>query len=520
MSRAILGEYVLEGVLKAESPLAVGSGKPGADLDMTCVRDGLGRLIIPGSTLAGALRQHYGDRPQWGLPPVKSDDPAEKSDTPTWASYLWVDDAPETGAGSGSTEVRDGVAIDRRTGASATGYLFTREVVPRGATFALRLRVEAVAPGETVPGLSRDEAKAWAHDMASRLREGVALGRATTSGLGRVKLTEPKLTWLESGRREGFLAWLEGRPSVEAVGEGVGAAATSPDRLRVTVKWKPLSPLVVTVFSNGLVDAVPQTSGRGTAARLVIPGTSVKGVLRGRAERIVRTLRRADAPEAFADQLADDLPPVDWLFGFGPKPKDGERRPGRRGAALVHEVYSSQTLDWRRIARILERHPSREDRVKERAEAGRKLRQELVRINDHVAVSRWTGGAEDDRLFALAAPDPWVSWDDIVIDVDLARLPRDPRWPDQTRRDAAVMMLILLARDLAEGWIGLGHATTRGYGEVAAAPQDVKFDLGPASFTLDQVWPQDEVAEPYGRYLEAWRRVTGVDRAHDEGGGR
>ena len=66
MSRAIVGEFVLWGDLVTDSALSVGSGVEGPSADITCVRDGLGRLVIPGSALAGAFAARFEKEAAWG----------------------------------------------------------------------------------------------------------------------------------------------------------------------------------------------------------------------------------------------------------------------------------------------------------------------------------------------------------------------------------------------------------------------------------------------------------------------
>lgn len=57
--------------------------------------------------------------------------------------------------------------------------------------------------------------------------------------------------------------------------------------------------------------------------------------------------------------------------------------------------------------------------------------------------------------------------------VDLARL--------GSKAEAAIMLLAFVLRDLCEGWISVGHGTTRGYGEIEADPSQVSLN-----------WPEDD----------------------------
>lgn len=482
MSRQVSGEYVLSGELVTRSALAIGSGSAGAATDMACVRDGLGRLIIPGSTLAGALRARFEDRQAWG--------------TMDAASHLYIEDCPEnreTSADSAAarpdTEIRDGVGIDRKTGSAAQGVLFSRDVVPKGSRFKLELRIEAtVSDKGAVP---REEAESLIKEVANVLTTGVSFGAATSTGLGSVRLEEGTLQWRHTGSRDELLDLLATGTAIT-----VEAAPDEPwkptgnekrhNTLQITIPWSPLSPLLVSVASNGLVDRIPlTTTAPDGSVRLVIPGRSIKGALRSRVERIVRTLRSADDPgDAFISQMTQDLGPVQRLFG---RPPQGEKE-GRRAAVEVSEVYSDPDSNWGDGVRwdavraaLAERMPPRAEQSNDagrrqaeklapRAAANKKLRSSPIRINDHVAISRWTGGADDGKLFAVAAPEPCLGWKPLVLNIDLSRLGSD----DQEVA-SALMALAFVLRDFAEGWIGIGYGTTRGYGEVTADPSCIEW---------------------------------------------
>lgn len=167
-TRHVLGEWVLRGTLVARSPLAIASGDAGSTTDQACARDGLGQLIIPGSALAGILRPAFEDSSAWGGLAL--------------ASLLYVEDA--VAVRSPRVEVRDGVAIDRRSGTAAEHLLYSREVVPVGTAFALTLRVEAV--DRPNGALTKDDAKGWLTTIARDLARGRELGARTTAGLGRI----------------------------------------------------------------------------------------------------------------------------------------------------------------------------------------------------------------------------------------------------------------------------------------------------------------------------------------------
>lgn len=514
-TRHVLGEWVLRGTLVNRSPLAIASGEAGSITDQACARDGLGRLIIPGSALAGIVRPAFERFPAWGSQAL--------------ASLLYVEDA--VAVRSRPVEVRDGVAIDRRTGTAAEHLLYSREVVPVGTLFAWTVRVEAVDRPDGA--LTRDDARDWLTTIALDFGRGRELGARTTAGLGRVQLTDASLAWLGTGSRADLLALLSDKPAPE---EKIKLPEAKSSRLVVTVPWRARSPLLVSVAFSGLVDRLPQTAEKREPTEgqqiapdpyLVIPGTSWKGALRSRAEWIVRTVTNTDAPTHLDAQLAQDLGPVGRLFGRPPTKgrQDGVvvRQPGSRGAARLAEVYSTAPIQgWQEaLAALAIRTDKSEDLAKRlgvRIDAAQAVaRTGLLRINDHVAISRWTGGADDGKLFATLAPlpdpeslpdpeaaPPQRAWDPLLIEVDLDRL------GTAAEARSAVYLLALLLRDLAEGWVGIGHGSTRGYGEVTAELSQVVFDFPSGSrlteketsFTLASFFSDAALRTPFE---EAWQ---------------
>lgn len=361
------------------------------------------------------------------------------------------------------------------------------------------------------------------------------------------------MVWLGTGSREDLLALLSDEPPRE---EPVHLEEEGPSRLVITVPWRARSPLLVSVAFNGLADRIPQTADKRELDRshvapsassmgqeppadpyLVLPGTSWKGALRSRAEWIVRTVTGTDAPTHLEAQLAQELGPVGRLFGRPPlkESKNGEvvRQPGSRGAARLAEVYSSAPIKgWREAQAALAVRTEKSDDVQKRLgariEAAQAVaRTERLRINDHVAISRWTGGADEGKLFATVAPLPDPedasderAWDPLLVEVNLDRLGT----PTEVR--SAVYLLALLLRDLAEGWIGIGYGSTRGYGEVTADLEEISFAFpsrstlaGQSTFTLASFFSDAGVRAPFE---QAWQAEiqTLTPTAADTGGAR
>ena len=150
MGRDVSLVIEVTGELVCCGPLHVGDWHDGPGNRMPVQRDGQHQLLIPGTSIAGALRSWlssvstasgpFDTRRLFGhiVPGTERGD----------ASLFQVDDAV---AGAG-LDHRDGVAIDRGSGAAAGGFLYEREVVPAGTRFTFRLTAHEPRAGGTRVG--------------------------------------------------------------------------------------------------------------------------------------------------------------------------------------------------------------------------------------------------------------------------------------------------------------------------------------------------------------------------------
>lgn len=475
----LIGRYTVTGSLTVVSALSVSEGKDGIAADITCQRDGLGRLVIPGTALAGCLRRTVED-PRWG------GDPGDKKNAAV--SRITTHDATFTGSGE-PLQIRDGVAIDRVSGAAAKRMLYGREVVAPGATFALSFSIDVVTGASD----AKQEALNLATRLVQFLKAGVAIGGSTSRGLGEVKLmTAAEVTWTPLASRDEFLTHLVNGPAAVAK---LPKITPAPRRVvSIRIPWQPQSPILVSVPTIGGVDAVPRHIKDAKGVRLVLPGSSIKGVLRSHAEHITRTLTGAETPDSPLKQFQQTPPLIRRLFGRAPDPNG---KGGWRGAVTCADVLSQQPVaHWDRL--ISDLLAQKRDEQPHAATAIEKSA--WLRVDDHVAISRWTGGSDDGKLFAWVAPWPGPrdehAWQPMLLSVDLDRLGPDA--------DAYLMLLAYVIRDLCDGWLAFGHGATRGYGEVSADPSQVTFEWEETEErrTLAELFADDS------RLVAAWQDKT------------
>ena len=136
MARKLHSRYKITGELITRSPLHIGGLGGDIDSDLALAVNGKGDYYIPGTSIAGALRNWmeiidkditnflWGDNKQYDH-----------------ASFILVEDAPIQ-LSHQIPEVRDNVAIDRQWGTAVDQMKFDRMILPRGVKIPLQITVE------------------------------------------------------------------------------------------------------------------------------------------------------------------------------------------------------------------------------------------------------------------------------------------------------------------------------------------------------------------------------------------
>jgi len=468
MSRPLSSRIIFTGTLETTAPLHVGGVETGWDVDMLLARNGAGEHYIPGTSLTGALREWFRRAFGCALTEALFGPETETMHTDEGknaeASRVYVEDAVIEDS-SAAPEVRDGVGIDRFSGAAAERIKYTRQVLPTGTRMSFRLEAE-------LPPDKAEEHKARLALMIDALMKGrIAVGAAKTRGLGRMKLKDAKVSEQELSSREGILAFLKnggtGKTFELSAFQTDGITVNDTKPLTIHVKWRPVLPIMVKADAEGIaVDMLPLFTGRndGKLAR-VIPGSSIKGALRNMAERIMRTLlddKKYDL-SGLLEQLKISL--VKELFGTPGEQEDNKANaedadwlPGL-GALAVADCHCRDHAitpdDWQALLN---------------AEQARQTEGHGMRHATRVAIDRWTGGAAEHALYSLLEPHEG-EWEELVLEVDPARLP--PK--KDTRRAATLALLMLTLRELAQERIPLGFGTNRGLGAIAV--DTIKLDV-------------------------------------------
>ena len=332
MSQAgIAGKIVVTGRLKLLSPLLICSGmmEAGSSIDMQLLKDKSGVPFIPGTSLAGVLRsfaEEYAPDAYEGL--FGSEKTAGKG---TQQSAVCLRDVVLE-----QTEitVRDGVTIDPVTGTALQHHKFDFEAVERGAEGDFRMVITLRNVHFDDVHVLQPELQRLIDGLLQLLANGIQLGGRTAIGLGRAQVRDLVVDRYDFTSREDAAAWLAPDGPLPAASHYTvcaGGAEPRSEDFDVEATFALAGSLIVRDYfpadaelgaDKKKIAAVSKKSGRD----YLIPGSSLKGVMRHRAAYILQ-------------QLGRDSGLVEHMMGPEPKRDEEAEQKKRKSRLSVDEVY-------------------------------------------------------------------------------------------------------------------------------------------------------------------------------------
>lgn len=305
------GKIQLLGEIELCTPLHIGSGEDdNSDIDV--LKDKQGLPFIPATSFIGVLRHH--------LKSILTDDEAKKfwgftNDNDSQQSTITCSDLAliNDDTSRKNIVIRDGVKINNKTGLAEDKAKFDFEVVERGCKFGLKLQAD----------YDKDEVliQKIFNTIKSELEEGqVSLGFRTNSGLGRIKLINGEIYKYDlTNDKRHILNWLKGELAENGLVEDTRDKFDINNyNFQIDALFNLKTSLLVSSYPSKpeLPDAVHITSND----EYILPGTSLKGAIRARAEKILNTIK-------------DDLSISNELFGF----VDLENKKVKKGKIKIEE---------------------------------------------------------------------------------------------------------------------------------------------------------------------------------------
>ena len=429
--RKIVKRLIVRGTLVLDTPVCLGNGNSDSDnpIDLMLLRDSISdRALLTASSIAGALRNYLHDyengyqkeEKQESLATtlfggIRSQDDGDQSSIIIGDS-LSIDPAP-------TIELRDGVKIDSETGTAKEKAKYDLELLAAGTKFPLYFEVVICekddddkaklikALGLTLQGLEKGEIS---FGIKKRRGFGRCHVKAWQTWLFDLRKDDERLQWLMFDHESVNLS--ETQQTYESIVEGLGIKLDDEDKrdhflLRATFKLA--SPLLIRSsprFDQVTPDVIhlrsyrPNKNGNKLNSVPILSGTSLAGVLRHRAERIIRTLGK-------------NTEMLDRLFGVV---KENEKNV-KASRLIVNEAVINKTKDL---------------------------------VQNRIAIDRFTGGAYHGALFdeqILCGSDETI----LTLNLEL----RQPR-------KAEIGLLLLLLKDLWTSDLPVGGGSSIGRGRL------------------------------------------------------
>jgi CRISPR/Cas system CSM-associated protein Csm3 (group 7 of RAMP superfamily) len=379
-------------------------------IDRDILLDAIGRPWVPGSALAGSLRAHLSQaeppadiRLMGSRPPRNQAEAAESTVSPLWITGSVFTPASTSGQSPepAALELTGQTAIDRERGAAAAGPLRFSRLAADGGTLTVYLRHD---PPDGAP---LDEA-----DLQLIAAWPPAIGRDRTKGCGRATLTQLRHGQVDPATPAGASTWLT--HTGPDLFETVATRTITPDHA-AGEPWLEAGFEITDglLTSDGLPAKVARSRQR--RGRPLIPGSTWKGIIRSRAEYIIRS--RYGEQAACQNPAACGTCPACQVFGHQ----------GQRATLAFRDSYIEDPQGT------------------------------SPPVRTHVGIDRVTGGARDALLFQTAP----LAAGQLRLRIDA--LDDAPPW---------VRNLIWhVLRDIDDGLIGVGSRTTRGLGTLRLTTQ-------------------------------------------------
>lgn len=290
----IVAKAILEGSLELLSPLLIGSGENSShektEKDIEILKTHEGAPFIPGTSFIGALRHRITDQYP-GKEKVLFGDQEHEQSLIRAEDIVFSPDA--------DIVLRDGVRIDEMLGTAVDGAKYSYEALERGAKASLRLEI-------TLRGMHTEHPAEWKTaelksdilDVLCYLREllmeGISLGANTAKGFGHVIVKDARLGLYDFRQLSAMKSWL-----TQESPEASKAPKQLMQKSQITVRNKKefLVEAEFAICSSLLIrDNQVNQQGKSIAVMkrsrhdALIPGTTIKGVLRHRASSISKKL--------------------------------------------------------------------------------------------------------------------------------------------------------------------------------------------------------------------------------------
>lgn len=431
--RKIYKRIIIRGLLVLDTPTCLGSGDTDGNIDLQILRDSIeDKALLMGSSIAGALRNYlreYQNSDEFLLfGGIRTDEDGDQSP-------LIINDAISSEIIQ--AELRDSVKIDSITRTAADKAKYDLELLQAGTEFPLCFEL-LIEKGSDESSLLKGLAIAL-----QGLEQGeISLGIKKHRGFGRCKVNNWQVWQFDLRDHQQRLDWLKFEhwhffdyPTHTSIAQALNVSLNEKDDKRefckIDATFTLATPLLIRsgqASSDKAPDVVHLKSRRNGELKPVLSGTSLTGVLRHRAERIINTIGKNTS--IIEDIFGSDLS----------KNKTSEAKASR---LIVHESVIENTTDL---------------------------------VQNRIAIDRFTGGTLHGALFN---EQPIFSNHDTHLKLNIEL--RNPK-------NYEIGLLLLLLKDLWTGDLPVGGTSSIGRGRLQGkdATITLQTEVEKTTFTIIQ----------------------------------
>ncbi|QSZ28049.1 hypothetical protein ACETAC_04110 [Aceticella autotrophica] len=302
---------VIEGILENTSPFVIGTGK-GDIIDIEIIKDENGNPYIPATSFVGALRHHvsknFKEEDVWDyLWGSKNPNNTKAVQSHFIVSDAKVKDNKETKNEDNKNErfiaVRDGVAIDEKTGTAKEKAKYDYEIVNKDLEFEFKAEIKI---RKSFKNKTNDILKILKTIITELEAGNVQFGAFTTKGFGRFKLKNLQILKFDFPNDGiNYLKFLQNenmakdkldfsKIELDLSKMDILSKKDNADCI-ITADFSIKSSLIIGSYTTDPKD--PDKVHIKYNDKNVLTGTSLKGAIRSRAFKIVNTLCKNNQEE-------------------------------------------------------------------------------------------------------------------------------------------------------------------------------------------------------------------------------
>lgn len=459
--------YIIDIDIELITPLHIGAGKKDVFTDAWCLRDGIGNLIIPGTSVAGVFRARAAElittlnlsKGCLSLEEYKTSkkmcqcavcrlfgeiNPDVSSEKKITSKLVFHDSEIQNFK---FTAIRDSIGVNRdsKTADKENSAKYDFEYIPAGSTCKLQIQAKDIKIHEEL----------LLAVIISELHEGrIRLGGNSSRGLGRVavkNVTCKKLPQCTADELEEFMKlleyddWLKYDGGIldgwykEAIVKASGLIQKYVNKYKKDESLKIegvyfggrlvfKSPFI-TKANEQLIemgyDSTPAVTVVNDSVKSYIPGSSLRGILRFQGERILRTLASLESKEVW-DAACDIFSKNSCSEKYNNNDKIENK------SCLACSIFGNSNNGSRL-----------------KIEDALSVEELKVACQDFIAVDRFTGGVADGKKFdTLSILNPTYSFNMYIN--------KPEAW------ELALILFVL--KDINDGLIQIGANSSKGYG--------------------------------------------------------